>query len=520
MWRAARSGVVPLTERVTVDCRNLKAGDSPIFFERQISRNLNRFSPRQLTVCLNGLVRSAAYSRPVVLSISSRLNETLAKLTLKDLATVVNAFARIGLKNEIFLSDAYTRVLRKSKDAELAPLVLLLDGYAKLDLLPSFELLEIIKKKIQHSDAVVKPIDAVTLLRAVARVDQADRIRSIIPNILASISASAGEDIDMKISGLVNLAKLNLLATEEELIEKIIVDVHACSRERSFFRSIQFFFALAHLGASREIQLDLVNEIVSRINGESGVWESCRDPESACVLLVSALTRSVESLPFGQIDFLASSVRRFLTKPESFAVFVNLKSSVNAALTAADRADIARLFTQSTKLLEPQSFSLFLNALTKLEEFELVFELLSSQDYNSRSFLIGLTDQAVHTSVLALTFLADILLGLEISLPNLRSLCIEWIEKLLELRSSNQHWPKESVTQMRIVRAICLSNSELGIFSKSVPSCNLEFENPNHVSNFHREVLHALPDQITLPNITDRRTGYEIDILLDDTRVS
>lgn len=509
-------GIISLTERVTVDCQRLQPGVSSHIvaqFERQISRSLNRLTPRQLCICLNGLVRSGVSSRSVLLSIAGELNEALPKLGLRDMAMVVNAFAKMGLRNEIFLSQALPRILRKGKNHPsdvLSPLVLALDAYAKLNVVPFIELVDLVKQNMQSPEVVIKPIDAVAFLRAVARLGSGvnisnDQILMLVESIRSS------EDLDLKVSGLCNLGKLKVSYT---LCEVLYLDLKPRISELSLFRIIQFLFASNHITKNDDHRFTkvLVDSIAKRIVHEE--LHLCKDPESAAVLLLSGLTKSSEQIYIQKLDLLISHLQGFLKSPESIATLLNLKATINMPLSQEDRLLVSDILHRRTLIkINSHSFSLLLNALVKLEELELVFDLLALQDLTDRNFLFSISDQAIHTCLLALCCLADH------NLPGiLRDMCLEWIKKLIELTSrASAPFPEESFTQLRIARAILASKPSLQIML-DISFLHRERINPNFVSPFHREVLKSLEDihtnRSTTINGTDPETGYEIDILL------
>lgn len=527
MWRRSvqplgSSGIVSLAERVTIDCQKVKPGESVFRLEKQILRNLNTYTPRQLCICFNGLVRSATFTRPALLSIVFELNKALSKLTLKDIAMVVNGFARIGLKNEIFLAEALPRIIRKAKDHNnVSALVLLLDGYAKLDLLPNSELVDLVTEKLKTSTDEIKPIDAVTFLRAVSRIGRdmkAPNAEDVFPLILKSIENC--ENVELKLSGLSNLTRLTgkLSFDSSKHLECLTKSVGESIHDLSLFHLIQFFNAVTHWDRSNLLVHKTIDRIISKLEPQ---WSrSIKDPESASVLLISACTRCAEYIPLKKIQLILSTVDAFSTRPETWAVSLNLKATINNSLTDAERSRISVAATQWK--LGGHAFSLLLASFVKLEELELVLRLLSSHDYNDREFLFSLTDQASHTSLLAL---GCVLLNLlETDCLDMQRLVLNWIEKLMHLSHAKRTIARESLNQLQIIRAIFSSNETLKSYMHNSifhPLKNYSTVNEKKiVSVLHKEVLDTMcmisseSGKPIIVNSTEQNTGYEIDILL------
>ena len=528
MWRWSvrplrSSGIGSLAERVTIDCQKVKPGEPVFRLEKQILRNLNTYTPRQLCICFNGLARSATYTRPALLSIVCELNKALPKLTLKDIAMVVNAFARIGLKNEIFLAEALPRIIRKARDQNNIPaLVLLLDGYAKLDLLPNSEFVDLVTEKFKTSADEIKPIDAVTVLRAVSRMGRDIKVANledVFPLILESIKNCG--NVELKLSGLSNLTRLTgkVSFDSSHHLQCLIKSVEDSIHELSLFHLIQFLNAVTHSDRSNLLVHEILDRIILKLEPQ---WSrSIKDPESASVLLISACTRCAEYIPLKKIQLILSTVGAFSTRPETWAVLLNLKATINIPLSDAERSRIAEGATHWK--LDGHAFSLLLASLVKLEELELVLLLLSSHDCNDRQFLFSLTDQASHTSLLALSCVLVNLL--ETECLDMQRLVLDWIEKLMHLSHVQQTIARESLNQLQITRAILSSNNSLKSYmhhSIFYPLKNYSTVNDKKiVSVLHKEVLDTMnmiwieSGMQIIVNSTEQNTGYEIDILLN-----
>ena len=91
--------------------------------DSRLTKNLHRFSPRQCALILNGLSRhsqgadqhndSLAQTRRLVFLLSQKLMPEMSQLTLRDLALIIHGMWKLGLRNEIFISESLEAVERK-----------------------------------------------------------------------------------------------------------------------------------------------------------------------------------------------------------------------------------------------------------------------------------------------------------------------------------------------------------------------------------------------------------------------
>ena len=518
--RLCAHGLIALPERVVMDCQALsRIGGSTTSswptVEKTIVRNMDRFSPHQLALCLSAVARGGYQSRKLVHSISLQLGKSQDELSLKDLALVVNAFSKMGIKNEVFLTCAIPAIIRKVKYNQhvfVSPAVLILDGYSKLGFLGDGTLVHVILDRISElisEEGRVNPIDAVTVLRSLSRMDPASipSMDAIITRLLGVVSSG---DPVLAVSALSALGKLASIVqmspgvtAEIRRLEQIAT---SNLRTLTHFKLVQLMHALSVLHPTGDAVMGCFTEAV-RVRG-SQIFESSH--ESLVILLMAAVNRMVERIWTEDILTLMSVIPVDSLSPVGFAVFVNLRSTVNLQLDDSHRGLILNTLD---KPLDAHTVAVLINSLSKLDEFELVTELIGWIP-PSRELVNSMTPQAIQTCLLAVSMWLDVV-RLGPHSPTVETAYRQWLAELVKangIRGKSQASP-ESLTQLRIVDVLngaCVSGESHSTTSPRPPSV---------VSPFHRQVIDAISSINTEPqtltvNAVEPVSGYEIDILV------
>ena len=505
------AGLITLSERVVMDCQSLSRSKMVDQYrwtklEKQILCNIDKFSPRQLALCMHSVGRSGFSSRKLVHSVSSALTKQLASLTLRDMALVVNAFAKLRIKNEVFLAAALPNILRKiwkTSNPNVGAMALVLDGCLKLGLVGDGRIIEAVISATAKAE--IKPLDAVTLLRAIARMD-ARAIAGIHIQVLNRLAefVLAAEEEDMVVSGLVALGKISQIDAGlvgnifcvKLLLERTLDNAGKLSNAKL----VHALYSVAVLGP-RTNPRKLVEEVIVRGDDFLKATDS---PESLAVILVSALNRLAEKTPLNDTIKLMSVADRFLCESSSVAALFNLLSTINLPPSEDQKQLLMQAIQQDTT--NAHSAGLVICALAKLEcVAELVSVLLQS---DPKTLARIMTDQAVYTSLLALLQTRESFGSLPI--------VSEWISALAgACRTRSLDVSPEAVSQLRIINAIISTNPFHGIQTIPLRTKSSDRAAPI-VSGLHREVLETvrhLAPSVSV-NTIDETTGYEIDIHL------
>ena len=178
-------------------------------------------------------------------------------------------------------------------------------------------------------------------------------------------------------------------------------------------------------------------------------------------------------------------------------------ATVNLGLCDSDRDALRELTTRGTVVYTSHLFSLLVNGLSKLGEFELMVDLLFSVDRRKIMTCSSMTQQGGDMVLMAIANLRDLTLPGE----ELHRLLTMWINDLWAIVGK----PKsvQSETQRRIVAVLLGDKRRLGERMEYVTN---RFTT---ISSLHSKVMDTL-DCIgikTQANIVDESTGYEIDIV-------
>lgn len=505
------AGLITLSERVVMDCQSLSR--SPIVdqyrwtkLEKQILCNIDKFSPRQLALCLHSVGRSGFSSRKLVHSISSVVTSQLASLTLRDMALVVNAFAKLKIKNEVFLAAALPNILRKIRNTSnpnVGAMALILDGCLKLGLVGDGRIVDAVISATAKAE--IKPVDGVTLLRAIARMD-ARAIAGIDKDDLNRLvdSVVKAEEEDMVVSGLVAFGKISqidqALVGNIFCVEKVLERLLDNAGKLSNAKLVHALYAVSVL-SPRMNPRKLVEDLLLR--GDE-LLTATDSPESLAVILVSALNRLAERISLKDTIKLISEADRFMSKSTSVAALFNLLSTINMKPSEDQKQLLLQAIQEDT--INAHSAGLLISASAKLECFEELVSVLSASDL--AILARTMTDQAVYTSLLALLKTRECFGSLPI--------VSEWISALADTcRTRSLDISPEAVSQIRIINAVLSTYPFHGI--QTIPlGTKVTDRAAAVVSGLHREVLETVRHLVSSVSVNtiDEKTGYEIDIHL------
>jgi hypothetical protein len=529
-----KNGLTPLTERVVMDLQSRAAGRGRIFgvheprsgsgntFDRksnpdsfpsssiresdflvhQLRKLIPDFTPRQLAVSLNSIARGQLFDksnrRYFVHAICERLSQSCSSLTLKDYALVLNALGKLGIKNEVFLTNAIGVIGRKisgmkiSRNINIAPVSLILDAYTRLGFYGDGQVIDSCVGVVREHPDKVGSIDAITILRAISRLPQSMVPRDLVPDLISKLSS-----VDHVIHGLSSLSRMDC-TWDELLVGSMVSRIEVSGL--SVFQSIQFLNALSVLSPRN------AKEVVSHVCGRLDELGDTSDPAGAVVLVISALTRLNENI---SKDFLVGIISKLADLPfldsNGICLVVNLSSSVNLPLTV----DLRKRVKDAMISGDSQSMSVLIHSLSKLEEVELLIELLHLPT-DVKTLCRGMTDQGRSMALLSVSWLLDVMHACKMPVSHHVA---RWRDELVPLVIPGNC--RESQSQYQLIQTIGKSNgwSQMdGLRKADLP------RSPSVISSFHRDVLACLQNVVgseqCSTNFIDSHTGYEIDIRL------
>lgn len=527
MWRSGVrwAGLTPLTERIVIDCQSLSRQVGPFTdakwtkVEGQIFKNLSSFSGRQLVLTMSALARSDFRSRRLMLALSQQvMGEVQSTLTLRDYSVIVNALAKLGLRNEIFLVSAIPAILRKvrvSPAASVGSIALVLDGYTKLGFLGDGKLMTGCLEAIAARMDSVKPVDATTVLRAISRLSPLEQATVPPAIVVALMNLVEGEFV---IPCLTAVAKLSVRSdTILDETSKLVRDVLGDGLDDvAAGRLIHAFNAISVLG-TKDDQQRVFSHVISRLRAGK-LWSECSNEVSAIVLCLSGMTRCAEALLLAETDELIQSILPRVSElgHVGVSVLVNLFSVINSPLPLSVRDYLEHVdFSE----FGGQAFVVLLNAFSKLDEIEFLVRLVADVP-PSREVLKDITDQGAHMALLALVQFLDRFAGLPVGGGEVVQSLVQWIDALAGVGTGVGCVQSDS--QLRIVSAIVSSSRFLG--SVLAPSTQRilrqakvnKLEGEPVISRFHQSVIEAVLGigEIVEVNALDAYTGYEMDLCI------
>ena len=513
-------GLTPLTERLVCDLQTLSrsavgtpklAQEWPLL-EKQISKCLSQFTARQVSISLGAIARAPIVPpRRLAFLLTEKLTALEKDLKLKDYAVVLNALARMGIKNELFLLQSLGPVVRKirnSPTANIPAIVLVIDAYSRLGSFGDGQVFDAGIAVLGERQQELSGLDIVTLLRALARIPDIFVPRNFLLNLTGLLPKV--EDVNLCVSGLVALSKHPRVDPESyrRLVDRVFLDLDSLT----VHKKMQACSGLSVLEPAKAVKplMQLVEFVIE--NPEQFKVE-CTNPQSGAIVLLAAVTRVHEKLNFEIVEnFLRFS--QTLIDSENVAglsAVVNLYSCVNLGLTDELRDRISVALNEG-KIRNPQTVSVLVNALAKLEEIELVMELIQSFGNRDevRQVCRGMTEQGQLMTFLGTLQLVDIS-----KFPG----CEWWIESLVSCLAVSSTSPSESLSQLRIISSLANTGPRLVEFRPKfkelrIPSLG---KGEARVSNFHKQVLESVSlvsERKSRVNFIDPSTGYEIDVLL------
>ena len=512
-------GLTPVSERIVIDLQTLSRAVSGTIspsidrLEKQVTRSLSEFSPRQLSVSLNSIARGRLFEksqrRRIVLMMCEQLAAKSSQLTLKDFALILNALSKLGIRNEMFLTNSINTIVRKltgmaaSGNVNTSAASLILDAYSRLGFYGDGKVIEACIITLRENTDKATGIDSLIAIRALARLPEGT-IRQIanLDDLIVSLLVLI-EDPAHLISAFVGLSKLtpNVPAlVSNTCVRSLLTQTAGQLGSAEFFRMVQFLNAVAILDPV--LAVNVANDTLLPRLTEPQWTEQCDDPSSVAILLISAVTRIHERLQTNVLTSIIASMESVPLDPTGVGMLVNLCACINLEL---DTGLMDRLSGALPSIAQsPQSVSLVINALAKLDCIELLVQLLGSIG-DIRSTVRGMTEQGQLVSLLAIAQSAD---RQSCGLLNL------WIS-VLSTEVAHRSKCRESLSQLRLI-SVLLGNKDL-LPKNSV----MESRDASVVSGFHKDVLQSLTQVLDEPgpkliiNHIEPTTGYEIDIFID-----
>jgi hypothetical protein len=435
-----------------------------------------------------------------------QLTAKSSQLTLKDFALIFNALSKLGIKNEMFLTNAINIIVRKLKgmaksgNVNTSAASLILDAYSRLGFYGDGTVIDACITALRDNTGKATGIDSLIAIRALARLSQ-DTVKFIpqLEDLLVSLLVRI-EEHNHIITAVVGLSKISTVIPAiiaNTCVKSILTRIAGELESAPFFRLVQFLNATSILDSSLAVKI--VNDVLIRRLTDSNWTEQCEDASSVAVLLISAITRINERL---RPNVLTSIVRWLESRhldPTGMSMLVNLCSCINLELSRSLADQVME--TIPSIVGSSQSVSLMINALAKLDSIELLIELLGSVS-DTRTTVRGMTEQGQLVSLLAIAQLGD-----RKSFP----LLDQWISVLVQHIAPSSKC-RESLSQLRLI-SVLLKRTDL------LPKIHvMDSTSVSIVSGIHTEVLESLTgilDHNMVINNIDPTTGYEIDIFID-----
>lgn len=511
-------GLTPISERIVVDLQALSRPASGITIpnidrlERQVTRYLCEFSSRQLSVSLNAIARGQLFEAPhrrrIVHMMCEQLTAKSSQLTLKDFALIFNALSKLGIKNEMFLTNSINIIVRKlrgmanSGNVNTSAASLLLDAYSRLGFYGDGTVIDACITALRDNTGKATSIDSLIAIQALARLPEITL--KTIPQLdvfLESLLVRIDEHSHM-IPAVVGISKISTVLPAigaNTCVKILLTRIAGELKSATFFRLVQFLNATSILESSLAVKI--VNDVLMRRLTDSKWTEQCDDASSVAVLVISAITKINERLRPNVLTTIVNSLESGQLDPTGMSMLVNLCSCMNLELSMSLSYQVMETIPKIIK--SSQSVSLMINALAKLDSIELLIELLGSVS-DIRTTVRGMTEQGQLVSLLAIAQLAD---RHSILLLN------QWISVLIQQISLKSSKCRESLSQLRLI-SVLLKRTDLLQKYDFMDSRSLSI-----VSGFHTEVLESLTPILGYHNLVvnhiDVTTGYEIDIFID-----
>jgi hypothetical protein len=519
------SRLVSVTESVVSDIQKASASPRTTCWTRLLDRavkNLTRLTSRQQVVLLHSLSRRGLSAIPeerrLVHRISMQLSEHIPHLSLKEIALAVNAFAKMGIKNEVFLTHSMDVVrrrlngLKKHSTPISAPttstihpsnsVALILSGYSKLGV--ESDLFQyVFDECVPLWLCTMNELDAVSFLNVAIRSGVRLREESVVDSLVSLLSSP-----DLMITGLSLVAKSADSKIPKLSIVRLVRGLSCLPDLTTLdsYKVIQGFHGLSSVPTVPSIDLiRWFNEAGERIVS----IESTSDKQTLgnVVVFLSAIGKSAEKLSrddtVAMVKKIESKFGPHLDIP-GMSVLVNTMASLDLPIWESTRRVLSGIVSSP---LPSHAFGVLCLSLMQLDEISLVARLLTSP-HSPRDILRSSSIQSIDSILFATVWLRD---RVE-SFPEITELLARWTAMLDPMVGRNRFTdqPVASRTQHRIIRAL-RRQGELEPIESFHGASNI-------VSRFHREVcsvVETVVDERVSINIIDRTTGYEMDILLE-----
>jgi len=475
-------------------------GWSPSLDSRLV-KNLQRFSPRQCALILNGISRKCEFqtSRRLVHLLSQKLSAVMSDLTLRDLALVIHAMSKLSLRNEIFISESLEAIERKIKmtpqhtNKTVSATALISRSIVKMNLIGDGSFLNDVKTRHLPnwlSEGLVNEIDAVTFLPLVLENPQVSK------DLVAVIQSP-----EVKASAVFILGKAERHGIVPANWWKELDE--AFDSNLNLGKKVQAFSGISVLFPRPDPSL--ASRWVSKLTQD--LLSSAETQKQLIFLTVSAMTRFVEILPQDEMISFVEQILNYPEKPKEFAIILNCLAAMRLQLPLMFKAKIEQQIISGRAEVDAHSFPIIISSLTRLGEEQLVVKMLHAFSPSREQICVGLTNQGRDLALMAIASIWDLQRG-EIVLG-------DWLETLLLSPRENlaKKMSIESTSQARIVQSM------LGIELVNIASVAVS---PNIISSFHSQVAETIRSVVTEEgaidlNAIDDRTGYEIDIRIQRT---
>ena len=478
--------------------------------ESRLIKNLPRFSPRHCALILNGLTRTTSSEIPtrrLVHLVSQKLMSSMRDLTLRDLALVIHGMSKLGLRNEIFISESLEAVQRKLRttpqhsNKTVSAAALICRSIVKLNLAGDGSLLNEVKTLYLprwFDEGIVNEIDAITLFPIFEDVEILQKFASII------------ESVELRSSAVFSCAKRGIT---EIVPNEWWAGIDAQFPTLPLAKQVQALYGLSVLNSRYDKQ------VISRwfLILQPHLLTNFSNNKQLVFLTITAITRLAEILPqYEMVSFMENVVNCLddSVNAKEISIILNCMAGIRLEVPGSFRHRIdSRLTDPRGQLnhLDSHSFPIIVSSLIQLGENELCGKILHVF-FASRDRLVrGLTNQGTDLLLMSIASLWD--------LNRSDTTLHDWIELLLRSKISNENSSEscaESSSQIRIVQSIlgiCLQGT-------STPAA----QSPNIVSVFHSQVAETMRSLGKVPgetkkielNAVDNFTGYEIDIRICD----
>ena len=519
-------GLTTLTERLVLDCQRLSrtaTGNFPVNewsnLERQIRKFIRQFTSRQMSLCLSSIARIpfpiSGDRRRLVLQLTENLNTT--ELTLKDFAAVLNSFAKMNIKNEIFLTNSIPFIIRKlrasSPSISVPAVVLILDSYSRLGFFGDGQVVDETLRILNTHKESLSHLDAVSVIRAISRLptDIIDRNKGLefVDHLLSSLTDASR---DLKLSVIVSVSKFRMSLSP--CLSLLIEDILAAGiEELRFYQLVNACNAFSLISPSHAVTVSSV--IHSKLSSSGNMWrEECSNVASSMVLLLSAMTRLNEQLPLTEILSVIDSVSQTDLGVAGLCVLVNLHATINLQFDGGIRALVEEAISNGKIEYSCHTFSVFVNSLAKLDEIELLLFLFDSVSGQTQRMVREMTEQGHLMTLLGASYLIDSV-GHRLNTDNMKNL-MTWYRVLYDRVPVST--ASEGISQLGIISAIAKTNPLIrksGCREITFPDRK---ERDSKVSSFQQQVVDSVrlltggPAYDLHVNAVEPVTGYEMDI--------